>query len=152
MVNVPGATHIIPAKAPSSAELARQLVARAARNGKSPESAAHSAFSACKITYRALARSIGVEGANALLARAQSQTVKRHPLLREIGIGHRDDDDTAKIDAVVEKHGIAASAAGLEALLEVLLTLLGRFVGTDLVVRLVAQGATIGTHEHEDTP
>jgi hypothetical protein len=38
------------------------------------------------------------------------------------------------------------------ALLEVLLTLLGRFVGIDLVARLVAQGATIGTREHEDTP
>jgi hypothetical protein len=109
-------------------------------------------FSATELTYRALARSIGVAGAHALFARAKSQTVKSHPLLREIRIDNGEDDDRAGINAVIAKHGNAASAAALEAVLEVLLTLLGRFVGIDLVVRLVAQGATIGTKEHEDMP
>ena len=109
-------------------------------------------FSAVELTYRALARSIGVAGAQALFTRARSQTVKKHPLLREIRIDNGEDDDRAGINAVIEKHGNAATAAALEAVLEVLLTLLGHFVGIDLVVRLVAQGATIGTKEHEDMP
>jgi hypothetical protein len=151
-VTTPGATDVLPTKAPSTQELARQLVARAARRGAGPGSAALTAFSACAVTYRALARSIGVAGANALLARARSQTLKTHPVLRDIRIDHGEDDDLAGIKAVIEKHGSSDPAAGLQALLEVLLALLGRFVGIDLVARLVAQGGTIGTWEHEDMP
>jgi hypothetical protein len=151
-VNGPGATDVKATKAPSTEELARQLVARASRGSSTNGSSALTAFLACELTYRALARSIGVAGAHALFARAKSQTVKSHPLLREIHIEHRDDGDRSGIDAVIAKHGGAASAAALEAVLEVLLNLLGRFVGIDLVVRLVAQGATIGTNEHEDMP
>ena len=139
-------------KAPSTAELARQLVTRAARGSSATAGTALTAYLACVLTYRTLARSIGIAGAQALFARARSQMVRSHPLLREIRIDIDEDDDRAGIDAVIAKHGNAASAAALEAVLEVLLTLLGRFVGIDLVVRLVAQGATIGTNEHEDTP
>ena len=152
ILSAPGASDAMPAKAPSIEELARRLVANAARGRSMNGSTALTTFSACELTYRALARSIGVAGAHALFARARSQTVTRYPLLREIRIDNGDDDDRADINAVIEKHGDAASAAALEAVLEVLLTILGRFVGIDLVVRLVAQGATIGTHEHEDMP
>jgi hypothetical protein len=151
-VNAPGAIDVSPTSASSTRELARQLVARASRNGAAHESAALIAFSACELTYRALARSIGVAGANALLARARSQTLKTHPMLRDIRIDQSEGDGLTGMRAVIEEHGSADAAAGLEALLEVLLTLLGRFVGIDLVARLVAQGATIGTQEHEDTP
>ena len=151
-MTTPGATDALPAKAPSTQELARQLVARAERKGAAQRSAALTAFSACEVTYRALARSIGGAGANALLARARAQTLKTHPVLREIRIDQGEDDGLSGINAVIEKHGSSDSAAGLEALLEVLLTLLGRFVGTDLVARLVAQSTTIGTREHEDMP
>jgi hypothetical protein len=151
-VNASGATEASPTTAPSTHELARQLVARASRNGAAHESGALIAFVACELAYRALARSIGVAGADALLARARAQTLRAHPVLREIRIDKGNEDGLAGIKAVVEKHGNSESAEGLVALLEVLLTLLGRFVGIDLVARLVAQGGTIGTREHEDTP
>jgi hypothetical protein len=151
-VNSPGAIDAPPTTAPSTQELARQLVLRASRNGAGQESAALIAYHACQLTYRALARSIGVAGANALLTRARSQALKSHSVLREVRIDDGEDDGLARIKTVIEKHGSAEAAAGLEALLEVLLTLLGRFVGIDLVARLVAQGTTIGTREHEDMP
>ena len=151
-MNVPGATDVVPTKEPSTEELARQLVARAARGSLRNGSTALIAFAACEHTYRALARSIGAAGADALFARAKSQMVTSQPLLREVHIANGEDGDRTEINAIVAKHGNAASAAALEALLEVLLALLGRFVGIDLVMRLVAQGATIGTKEHEDTP
>ena len=142
----------MPTKAPSTEELARQLVARAGRRSSTNGSTALKALTACELTHSALARSIGSAGADALFARAKSQTVRDHPLLRDVHIANGEDDDRTGINAVVAKHGNAASAAALEALLEVLLTLLGRFVGIDLVVHLVTQGATIGANEHEDMP
>jgi hypothetical protein len=149
-VSPSGADGALPTKAPSMQDLARQLVARAAQSHKAPASAALTAFIACELTYRALARSIGSAGANALLARARSTAIRDHPLLSDLPIDGKEDRDLDLITAAIDKHGSAEAAAGLEELLEVLLTLLGRFVGIDLVVRLVAQSVTIGTKEHED--
>ncbi len=131
-------------------ELARQLLSRAARHSKEPIGAAETAFTACQAAYRALSRSIGATGAHALLARALAEASRAHPPLREIRV---DDNGTSGQDGLkvaVDSHGSPAAAAGLEALLEILLSLLGRFVGFDMVVRLVAQAATIGTKEDED--
>ena len=133
-------------------ELARSLVARAARSHSAPADGALTVFFACELTYRALARSIGAAGAGALLSRARSQSTREHPSLRDLPIDGREGRDLALITAAIDKHGSAEAAAALEALLEVMLTLLGRFVGIDLVMRLVARNATIGRNEHEDMP
>ena len=131
-------------------ELTRQLVARAAKHSNSPTDAAATAFTACQAAYRALSRSIGATGAQALLSRALAEASRAHPLLREIRIDDNGASGLDSLNVVVEAHGSPASAAGLEALLEILLSLLGRFVGFDMVVRLVAQTSTIGTKEDED--
>jgi len=131
-------------------ELTRQLVSRAARHSKEPTGAAATVFTACQAAYRALSRSIGATGAHALLSRALAEASRAHPLLREIRIDENGASGQDGLKAAVESHGSPASAAGLEALLEILLSLLGRFVGFDMVVRLVAQTSTIGTKEDED--
>ena len=131
-------------------ELARQLVSRAARHSNEPVGAAATAFMACQTANRALSRSIGATGAYALLSRALAEATRAHPLLREIRINDNGSSGLEGLEAVVAAHGSRASAAGLEALLEILLSLLGRFVGFDMVVRLVAQASTIGTKEDED--
>ena len=131
-------------------ELARQLVSRAARHSKEPTDAAGTAFTACQAAYSALSRSIGATGAHALLSRALAEASRAHPFLREIRIDNNGASGADGVEAAVEAHGSPASAAGLEALLEILLSLLGRFVGFDMVVRLVSQTSTIGTKEDED--
>lgn len=145
-----GATEKEEPGVPNARELARQLISRAARRSKEPAGSAATVFTACEAAYRALSRSIGATGSHALLARAMAEAYKAHPLLREIRIDDNGASGLDSLNVVVEAHGSPASAAGLEALLEILLSLLGRFVGFDTVVRLVAQTATIGTKEDED--
>jgi hypothetical protein len=145
-----GASEKEATDASNARDLAHQLVSRAARHSEEPMGSANTAFTACQAAYRALSRSIGATGAHALLARSLAEASRAHPLLREIRV---DDNGTSGQDglkAAVESHGSPAAAAGLEALLEILLSLLGRFVGFDMVVRLVAQASTIGTKEDED--
>ena len=131
-------------------ELARQLVTRAVKQSKEPRDAAATTFAACQAANRALSRSIGTTGAHALLSRALAEASRAHPLLREIRITDNGSSGLDGLEGAVKAHGSPASAAGLEALLEILLSLLGRFVGFDMVVRLVAQTSTIGTKEDED--
>lgn len=145
-----GATDTVPTDAPTAHKLAQRLVARVARTSGAPRGAASTAFVACQETHRALVRSIGSVGADALMSRALTIAEKEHPQLREIPFDREDEAGLAGLEAVVKKHGCPASSAGLESLLELLLSLLERFVGIDVVVRLVAQSATIGTKEDED--
>ena len=131
-------------------ELARKLVSRAARHGKEPIGTAATAFAACQAANRALSRSIGATGAHALLSRALAEASRAHPVLREIRIIDNGSSGLDGLEVAVKAHGSPAAAEGLETLLEILLSLLGRFVGFDMVVRLVAQTSTIGTKEDED--
>ncbi len=149
-MNAPGTTDAIKSEASSAHELARRLIARAARTNTAQGGAASTAFAACQTTYRVLARSIGTTGAETLLGRALVLADKEYPLLREIPFDRDEDAGLVGFKAALEKHGSPVSAAALEKLLELLLSLLERFVGIDVVVRLVAQSATIGTNEDED--
>lgn len=145
-----GATDAVPTDAPTAHKLAQRLVARASRTNGASRGDASTAFAACQETHRALVRSIGLVGADALMSRALTIAEKQHPLLREITFDRDDEDGLAVLETVVEKHGRAAASGALESFLELLLSLLERFVGIDVVVRLVAQSATIGTKEDED--
>jgi hypothetical protein len=149
-VTTSGATDAVPTDAPNARKLAQRLVARVAMMNSAPRGAASTVLVACQDTHRALVRSIGSVGADALMSRALTIAEKQHPLLREIPFDREDKAGLAVLEAVVEKHGRAASSGALESLLELLLSLLERFVGIDVVVRLVAQSETIGTKEDED--
>jgi hypothetical protein len=149
-VNAPGTTDARKAEASSAHELARRLIARAAKTSTGKSGAASTAFAACQATYSVLARSIGATGAEALLGRARALADTKYPLLREIPFDRDEDAGLVGFKAALEKHGSTVTAAALEKLLELLLSLLERFVGIDVVVRLVAQSATIGTNEDED--
>lgn len=150
-MNAPGATHAVPNDAPSAHELARRLIARAAKMSGTSVGGAPAAFAACQVTYRALARSMGTPSASALLSRALAMADDAQPLLREIPFDREDDLGILAVHAAAEKYGSSATGVAVEKLLELLLALLERFVGIDVVVRLVAQTATIGTKEDEDT-
>lgn len=149
-MNAPDTIAAIKPEASSAHELAQRLIARAARKNTAQSGAALAVFAACQGTYRVLARSIGTAGAEALLSRALILAEKDYPFLREIPFERDEDAALVGFKAALEKHGSTVSSAALEKLLELLLSLLERFVGIDVVVRLVAEGATIGTNEDED--
>ncbi|MEP7087738.1 MAG: hypothetical protein ABI884_10560 [Gemmatimonadota bacterium] len=137
--------------ASSARALAKVLIARAAKRDRSgSDVTSATVYVACETAYRAISRCIGESGAKALLSRALADANKTHPLLRNIRLDVPDDTPLAALTRASASKGSAPSAEGLEALLEMMITLLARFVGIDMVVQLVAENATVGTLEHED--
>lgn len=137
-------------EAPSARELTRRLVARAAVQSDGPDTAALAAQAACEATYRELTRRLGPAGAHALLTRALAQAQPEYPFLQGLRIGRQSEPTLDGMTAIVEAYGAPAVAAGLEAVLERLLGLLGRLIGDDMVARLVGQSAIDGTQDDED--
>jgi hypothetical protein len=135
---------------PSAKALTKQLIVRAIRNKGTSTAQASTVFAACEATYRAISRCIGTSGAQALLARALAEANKTHPLLRNVRVDLNESSSQKHPDAAVDLDRRSPSAGGLEALLEMLITLLARFVGMDMVVQLLAHSATVVTMEGED--
>jgi chaperonin GroEL (HSP60 family) len=135
---------------PSVRELTRHLVGRAAPQSDAPDGALLAVHEACERTYRALARSLGPTGSQALLTRALAQSQDDHPLLKEIRIGGQSDPGLGGVMEAAQAHGAKAVTEALEAVLETLLGLLGRLIGNDMVSRLVEQNGPVGTHDDED--
>jgi hypothetical protein len=135
--------------APTARELTRRLVAHAAVQIDAPDSAVV-VHAACERAYRELARSFGAAGSLALLTRALTQAQTDHPALKDIRVNRQSEPALDQVTGVVEAYGAPAVAAGLEAVLETLLGLLGRLIGDDMVVRLLEQSATAGRQDDED--
>ena len=134
----------------SARELTRRLVARAVLKSAGPDGAALAAQAACERTYRDLARFLGQTGAQALLTRALALALVEYPFLKEIRLGRRSEPGLDGITGIVQVHGVPAVAAGLEAVLETLLGLLGRLIGDDMAAQLVEQNSTNETQDNTD--
>ena len=134
----------------SARQLTRRLVARASENGAAPTHAAHAAQVASERACRDLARCLGQAGFNALLTRALAQAETEHPVLKEIRLDRHSEHMLGETAAIVEAHGARAVAAGLEAMLEAMFSLLGRLIGDDMVPRLVEHSIAVGTLDDED--
>ena len=131
-------------------ELTRRLVARARPKGDGPDAVALAAQAACERAYRDMARWLGASGAHALLTRALAHEQGDYPFLAEIRIGHRSDPVLDGVAGIVQLHGASAAAAGLEAVLETLVGLLGRLIGDDMAVQLVEPSTTDETEVDRD--
>lgn len=139
----------MPSEALNARELTRRLVARAPRSD-GPNRAALAAQVACERTYRDLTRWLGPSGSHALLTRALAQAQAEHPFLKEIHIGRRSEPGLDGVTGIVQAHGATAVAAGLEAVLEKLLGLLGRLIGDDMAGQLVEQSRTNEKQDDKD--
>ncbi|MBA2684309.1 MAG: hypothetical protein H0U66_07460 [Gemmatimonadaceae bacterium] len=150
-MNATAAVDTLTKEASSARALAKLLIARAAKGSKTDSGASSgTVYLACETTYRTIARCRGVSGAKALLSRALAGTNKTHPLLRNIRLDVPVETPRETLTRASGAKGSAPSAEGLETLLEMMITLLARFVGMDMVVQLVADSATVGTMEHQD--
>ena len=135
----------------SARHLTRRLVARASTQGEAPDVAAVAPQAACERAYRHLARSFGVAGSQALLARALTQAQARQPVLRDLRLGRQQSEPALLgVPEMILSHGAPKVAAALETVLEELLGVLGRLLGDDMVTRLVEQTSTADKNDDED--
>ena len=100
---------------------------------------ARSADHLCALLRSGLGQWIGANGYRVLLDRALGEARPDHPVLGTFGCQGGDDPATL---ATVKEHGPDALAAGMVALLTVLIALLGRIMGDEMAVHLVEQTGT----------
>ena len=100
------------------------------------EEAAAVALGVCAHLRAALSRWVGLEGYRVLLLRALDLARVEHPVLTRLSC---DGNDEQEIAAAVEAHGAAEVTAGMVALVEALIDLLGRIIGEEIAVELVKQ-------------
>lgn len=131
-------------------KLATRLVAQAGAERNASGNAAVAAHSACERTYRALSRSVGAAGAQALLMRALKKAQGDHPILESFHVGSQNEPGLGAIAASIQSSETSEVAVGLEVVLQTMLDLLGRLVGEDMVAQLVDHHATIETHNEQD--
>ena len=86
-----------------------------------------------------LSRWVGIEGSNALVARALARARADHPALSNVRYTSQ---SAVCLDGLAESarlHGAGAATDGVVAILTALIDLLGRLIGEDLAMRLVEQ-------------
>ena len=88
-----------------------------------------------------MSRWLGAAGCAALFSRALADTRTDHTALADVRLGEDPQQVLEGVSQAVQRSGAVAVAAGLEALLIHLLELLGRLVGSDIVVRLLELSA-----------
>jgi hypothetical protein len=131
---------------PSARWLVRELIRRASDRSKTPDDLATVAFEACERTYRDLARDLGTASAQALVSRAQAQAGMAHPAILDVRL-YRPRSAGAQPSATARGEDCRATAEEFETFLEALMALLGRFVGINIVARLLDTTST-----HDMTP
>jgi hypothetical protein len=120
----------------SPSDAARRLWESAAGDTSAPEDVAAAAGRVCAQLRAGLGRWIGGEGYRALLDRALVLARAEHPALGSLSCDRGDQPVTP---ADVRAHGAAKVAAGMVALVAMLIELLSRMVGEEMAVRLVEQ-------------
>jgi hypothetical protein len=83
---------------------------------------------------------VGLDGCHALFTRALAEARQQHELLAGITLHARSTPYLHGIREAVEKYGSAATAAALQAMLVILIELLGRLIGIDMAASLIERG------------
>jgi hypothetical protein len=86
-----------------------------------------------------LSRWFGIDGTNALFARALARAKAEHPALANVRYSRQ---SAVCLEGLVESahiHGAGAAADGVAAILSALIELLGRLIGHDIAMRVVEQ-------------
>jgi len=122
-------------------ELARQLFARDAPAEDAPDAVVAATERVCGRVSARLSRWFGIDGTNALFARALVRAQADHPVLANVLYSRQ---SAVCLDGLAESariHGADATADGVAAILTALIELLGRLIGQDLAMRLVEESA-----------
>jgi len=84
-----------------------------------------------------LSRWFGIDGTNALFARALVRAQADHPALANVTYAHQSAVCLERLAESARIHGANAAADGVAATLTALIELLGRLIGQDIALRLV---------------
>lgn len=79
-----------------------------------------------------------------------AQVQVSHPSLQQLRVGRQPAAELEGLTQSIESHGAPAVIAGLGALLESLIQLLGRLIGDDMVERLVGHNTPHDMDDDED--
>ncbi|HUQ18250.1 MAG TPA: hypothetical protein VM099_01445 [Gemmatimonadaceae bacterium] len=119
--------------------LAQRLIDRA-HAGSGAQNSTDAAGAAVERLYVDLSRWVGLDGSHALLTRALAAAREEHPPLAAITLHSRSTPYLQGITEAVEKHGPEKTAAALEAMVAILIELLGRLIGSDMTANLIERG------------
>lgn len=86
-----------------------------------------------------LSRWFGPYGYHALLTRALARARREHSVLEAVHVGPPSAPYLNGLEDAAQAHGVAATTAGVQAVLAALIDLLGRLIGDDLAVMLIDQ-------------
>jgi len=128
-------------RSPAATGVAQVVWALAAGDAAAPEEVAAAAARTCTELYTGLNRWIGTMGYRILFDRALALARAEHPALGGLECLGGDQLVTTATQPV---DGAADVAAGMVALVAILVELLGRIVGEEMAVRLVEQTGTEG--------
>ena len=127
----------MPLEAPAAAELTRRLITWQRAPIMDPAAAVTAARDACEWISLEFSRWVGPRGYEALMSRALSETRSGHVALDEIRYDVRSDPVLNGVEESIQQHGTDATAKALEALVEMILSLLTRLIGGEIVTTLV---------------
>jgi hypothetical protein len=133
-------TRLTPSQSRTAEELARRLLALETPAEDVPEAVVSAADRVCGRVSANLSRWFGLDGTNALFARALVRAQADHPALATVRYARH---ATACLEGLAESariHGADAAADGVAAILTALIDLLGRLIGQDIAMRLAEQG------------
>lgn len=118
-------------------ELARRLLARDTPGERDPDAVVAATEQAFGRVCANLSRWFGIDGTNALFARALVRAQTDHPALANVRYSRQ---STVCLEGLAESapiHGAEAVADGVAAILTALIELLGRLIGQDIALPLV---------------
>ena len=123
-------------------ELARRLLARDVPAEDAPDAVAAATERVCGRVSANLSRWFGIDGTNALFARALVRAQADHPALANVRYSRQSAVCLERLAENARIHGADAAADGVAAMLTALIEQLGRLIGPDIAVRLVEQSVT----------
>jgi hypothetical protein len=125
---------------PPAQQLTRRLIAYGRALGASGPYFAQPAAAALDRLYLDLARWVGFDGCHALFMRALAEAKVDHPLLEAIELQPRATPYLAGVAETVEKHGALETDQALQAMLVILIEVLGRLIGDEMATNLIERG------------
>ncbi len=132
---------------PPALALARRLVERSSGGKATRVAKADDVAAALERLYLDLSRWVGLDGGHALFTRALADASEKQRLLESITLHARSTPYLEGVTEAVKKDGSAKTAAALEAMLVILIELLGRLIGIDMATNLIERGLGGSTDE-----
>jgi hypothetical protein len=127
--------HLSPAR-----QITSRLIDHSRALGASGLYFAHPPAAALDRLYLDLARWVGFDGCHALFTRGLAEARTKHPILDTIELHPRSNPYLEGVAKTVEQHGARETDHALEAMLLIVVEVLGRLIGDEMATILIERG------------